>query len=297
MVTSKALASLSAQSADSRRKNPPLAAPSHGRTAAPATPEFTDLHRDFCFLRVRNPDWNDFHLLDHLRKHTPAMTMDALRRLKRECGLESREAVRNILLQRVFGCGMELSHKQLNFIHKLHPELRDKDVRPTQPGELLVYECLFGRGVVGMGRYYVHLFADMYNGLVFGGFSHHRSVREGVGILQEHVLPHYTAQDTLIRTVLHSTSDSRDFREFRDIASSQFLVESGVGWEHTRRRFGIIQRFYRSVVLSDFFEVTKRSALPAFALQPFFLRWIEKYNTGCEFQQPRPLLRFDNQYS
>lgn len=262
----------------------------HAPHAAP--PETTDMHHQLTSICLRNPSWNNFRLLYQLRKLNPEITLETLQRLKQDCDLDSREAVCNILLRRLFSsCSPELSNTQLSFIYRIHPELYDRDVQPSQPGELLIYESFFARSQKGVGRLYIHVFADMFNGWIFARISPRRSVRSGSRILQDHIAPIYRNLGYTIQKILHTSRECRDVREVALLSATQGLSAPGIQWEAAHRQFGTIKHFRQHLATSSFHESSHELEASVLHLHANFAKLLKEYNADCDFNQRRPLLR------
>jgi len=259
----------------------------------PAKPkhELTDMHHQLINICLRNPNLNDFHLHDKLRKLIPTMTMDTLCRLKQECGFTNREVICNILLNRLFlSCNSELNATQLKFIYKMHPELHDRAVRPNRPGELIVYKCLFGKRLEKKGSLYVHVFIDMFNGWSFARINSDRSLKEGIRILQKHIEPIYKKNGFHIIRVLQTLPDNRNKQNITRLLADQNAITSKTQWEICTRQFGLIKHFQRQLITSNFFE-NYREELSSFRMLAAFSDLIKRYNAEFNFHQQRPILR------
>lgn len=240
----------------------------------------TPLHRHLMALCLHNPYWNDFRLLNHFRKLNTPLSMEKLQCLKQQCGLDHRETVCNTLIRLAAVGGLKLNSRQISFIEKVKPEFRDRDMQANQPGDLLIYACLFGRGIGTIGRVYVHLFVDLCTGYTLGRLSRRRTVRSGLRTLEETVLPLYRAYNHPIQTILHSTRMTADMNEFNEMESHEDFSRLGIQWMPTRRTFGVIEKFEKNISLSDFFE-SGDTAEPLFTvLQASFTQWLKKYNTA-----------------
>ncbi|SDF69257.1 hypothetical protein [Sporomusa acidovorans] len=253
--------------------------------------ELSDMQRHLSYIYLQNPNLNDFQLLTQLREIHFSITLEALRQLKCQSGLKNHEAVCNILLNRLFlGCGNELNPDQLKFIYKIHPELHDRDVRPSQPGEMLVYKCLSGKNVEGAGIIYFHVFADMYNGLIFARMSTKRTLKEAIRILQNYIIPIYSHNKTRIQTVLQTAEKNINSQNNAQLADDHFGAGTSLQWGITSRRFGTIEHFHRQIAISNLFEHTIKNGLHPFPLYAAFAKLIRWYNIHSDFHQQRPLL-------
>lgn len=251
----------------------------------------TPLHRQLISLCLHNPYWNDFRLLHYFHKHNVPMSMEDLLRLKQQCGLDHRETICNTLLRLAREGGLKLNNRQISFIEKVKPEFRDRDIQSNQPGELLVYACLFGRGIGDIGRVYVHLFVDMFTGYTFGELSRRRTRKTGLRILEESILPLYRAHNQVIQTILHTTRTTNDIKEFDEMESNENFSRLGIQWIPTRRTFGVIEKFEKNISLSKFFESQATNAPLFTVLQSSFTQWLKKYNSANRFFSQKNVLQ------
>ena len=247
----------------------------------------SDLHQQLTSLCLHNPYWNDFHLLNYFTKRKVPMTITDLHRLKAECGLDKRETISNLLMRLSSQGDLKLNNWQSSFVGKVNPEFRDRDLRPKQPGELLVYECLFGRNIGDIGRVYIHLFVDLFNGYTFGGLSQRRTVSDGLDTLTEDILPIYFAHDLAVQTVLHSAREKDTIKEIKELETVETFSHLDLKWQHTRREFGIIEKFAKSLLRDEFFERTGDTATCLADLQGPFIQWLIKYNVTNRLLQHR----------
>lgn len=240
----------------------------------------TPLHRQLVALCLNNPYWNDFHLLNYFNKRKNALTLEGLTRLKEECGLDKRETVCNTLIRLAMTGGLKLNSRQISFIEKVSPAFRDRDLSPSQPGELLVYHCLFGRGVGSLGRVHVHLFVDLFNGYTFGEISSRRTVSTGLRLLKETILPFYLAHNLSVQTIAHSTRVLSDMKEYNEMESAETFSKVGLQWLLTRREFGVIEKFARDLLRNDFFECREYKVVSLAKLQASLTQRLAKYNAA-----------------
>ncbi len=238
------------------------------------------------------PFWNDFRILDFFNKRSISMTMEELRDLRRECGIESREDVCLELMRLYFNNEIELDKKQVQFIERLNPAFRDRDFLADRPGELLVYECIFFRRLNKM--FYLHLVFDLFNGYAFGKISRRCSGEVGLKLLQEKVIPFYRSRGYEIHGILHSIKSTRDHWEAEEAKIKDSIVAMSIEWLEPKHEFGIIQRFQRDF-LDCFFSNAEALDISLFMIQPAFDRWMTKYNAFCPFHQRRNLLSFANE--
>jgi len=238
------------------------------------------------------PSWNDFRILDFFNKRNISMTMEELRDLRRECGIESREDVCLELIRLYFNNEIELDKKQVQFIERLNPAFRDRDFLADRPGGLLVYECIFFRRLNKM--FYLHLVFDLFNGYAFGKISRRCSGEVGLKLLQEKVIPFYRSRGYEIHGILHSVKSTRDHWEAEEAKMKDSIVAMGIEWLEPKHEFGIIQRFQRDF-LDYFFSNAEALDVSLLMIQPAFDRWMIKYNAFCPFHQRRNLLGYTDE--
>jgi hypothetical protein len=244
-------------------------------------PVQSNIHRRLTAILLQNPFWNDFHLLHCLRKLNPEMSLDDLRQLKIECNLASREDVCNILLRKLFSdCGSSLNTRQLDFIKKVYPELRDKDLQTEAPGKLVLYNCFGGQKIRLHGKVYIHIFVDLFNGYVFGRLSRQSSISAGVRVLKRHVAPLYETSGHKILTIVHSRRTAYDESGVVELASDGIVAQLGITWQQSDRGFGHIERFQTTVRASDFYTRSNLANNKFHELQSSFGQWLKKYNHG-----------------
>ncbi|WP_333594641.1 hypothetical protein [Anaerospora hongkongensis] len=243
------------------------------------SPAIGPLHRHLISLYLHNPYWNDFRILNHFHRRRIPLTRDDLCRLKAQCGLDNGEIICNTLIRLSVHGGLTLNSRQISFIEKNKPTFRDRDLLPCHPGELLVYECLFGRGVGSLGRVYIHFFVDLFTGYAFGGISQRRSLGTGLDILLNTVIPLYRSHNYLIHTVYHSSKIMHEIHDFNRLESEEAFSRVGLQWQPTRRKFGAIEKFEKSAAAAHFFE-TAAYAASLECIKPLFDQCLVKYNAA-----------------
>lgn len=245
----------------------------------PAT--VTALHRHLTGIILQNPFWNDFHLLHSMQKAHPDLSMADLRRLKIECKLETAERICGVLLRKLFAdCGPGLNTRQREFLLKSYPELRDQDIHTDSPGKLLLYACLGGQRIRSVGRMYIHIFVDMFNGHIFGELSQHSAIAAGLKTLETQLVPCYLAASQPLGRILQSSPVAPNVYTLEEINAHPTLIRLGVKWEHSTRLFGHIERFQKVALSSDFYENARYSGASFNELQYSFGQWLKKYNLG-----------------
>ncbi|MBP2656308.1 MAG: hypothetical protein H6Q73_3877 [Firmicutes bacterium] len=258
--------------------------------AAFVTPAIiTPLHRQLTALCLHNPYWNDFRILNHFQKRGIKMSIEILAQLKKESKLDDRETICNTLIRLSTQGGLKLNSRQISYIERAKPEFRDRDLQSTQPGELVVYGRLFGRGVGEFGRVYLHTFIDMYTRQAFGKLSQDKSITAGFEVLKTNILPPYKARGYALDTILHSIQDANDLKEFNELENSSDFSSLGLQWLPTRRTFGVFEKLERHLVQNSFFE----NAPDLFAnLQIAFERLLARYNANNRLFARRTLLDY-----
>lgn len=247
-------------------------------------PVQSNIHRRLTAILLQNPFWNDFHLLHCLRKLNPEISLADLRQLKSECKLATREDVCNILLRKLFSdCSAGLNTRQLDFIKKVYPELRDKDVQTDAPGKLVLYNCFGGQKIRLHGKVYIHIFVDLFNGYVFGRLSRQSSVSAGIRVLKRHVAPLYETSGHKILTIVHSRRTAYDESGVLELGSDGIVALLGIAWQQTDRGFGHIDRFHTTFRASDFYTRSNLANNNYNELQYSFGQWLKKYNLGVSF--------------
>lgn len=265
---------------------------------APATPSCTDslsgtaipagsffsiigpLHRHLISLCLHNPYWNDFRILNHFQRRRIPLTLHDLSLLKAQCRLDNGETICNTLIRLSVHGGLKLNPRQISFIEKNKPEFRDRDLQTSHPGELLVYECLFGRGVGSLGRVYIHFFVDMFTGYAFGGVSQRRSLDTGLDILLNTIIPLYRSHHYPIHTVYHSSKVMHEIHDFNRLESEEAFSRIGLQWQPTSRKFGAIEKYEKSVIATNFFETAAKNAESIECIKPLFDQCLVKYNAA-----------------
>lgn len=244
-------------------------------------PAQTDLHRRLTAILLQNPFWNDFHLLHCLQKLNPTISMAELRQLKQECKLATREDVCDILLRKLFSdCGAGLNTRQRDFIKKVYPELRDKDLQTDEPGKLLLYNCFGGHKIQLHGKVYIHIFIDLFNGYVFGRLSRQRAVSAGLSLLERQVVPLYQASGHNLRSIVHSRRVAYDESDIAELTNEGIVARLGIAWQQSDRAFGHIDRFQTTLRASDFYTRANLANNNFSELQYSFGQWLKKYNIG-----------------
>ena len=238
------------------------------------------LPRKFVAICLYNPYWNDFRIVNYFKKHQIETTLAELQKLRRIYGLDTGEAICKKLIRLVFDQGVVLNSHQIGFIEKVIPEFRDRDVQATQPGELLVYECLLGRGVKGIGRLYTHAFVDMCTGRIFGKVSRNRSSDVALDVLKSIVLPFYQANCCSLEVVLHSRHAVCEIQISLNELISRVHGEFGLQWESTTRYFGVMERFEKELLASSLFNCSPSECITMENLELGFDHWLRCYNAN-----------------
>lgn len=238
------------------------------------------LPRKFVAICLYNPYWNDFRIVNYFKKHQIETNVAELQNFRRMYGLDTGEAICKKLIRLVFDQGVVLNSHQIGFIEKVIPEFRDRDVQVTQPGELLVYECLLGRGVKGIGRLYTHVFVDMCTGKIFGKVSRKRSSEVALDVLKSIVMPFYQVNGCSVEVVLHSRHAVCDMQVSLDELISHVRGEFGLHWESTSRYFGVMERFQKELLASSLFNCSPSERLTIENLEKGFDHWLRRYNAN-----------------
>ncbi|MCC5467216.1 hypothetical protein [Pelosinus baikalensis] len=238
---------------------------------------------------LKYPFWNDFRILDFLNKHGIFMTMEELKGLRRECGIDSREDVCLELMRLYFNKEIKLDKKQVQFIERLNLAFRDREFLAARPGDLLVYECIFFRKLNKM--FYLHFVFDLFNGYAFGKVSRRCSGEIGLKLLQEKIVPFYRKRGYKVRAILHSIKSTREHWEAEESSIRGSVLAMSIEWLDPKHEFGIIQRFKQDF-LDDFFKDAEALDVSLLMIQPAFDRRMIKYNSACPFHQRRNLLGY-----
>ncbi|MEN6414514.1 MAG: hypothetical protein ABFC84_17390 [Veillonellales bacterium] len=233
-----------------------------------------ELHRQVISSCLYNPFWNDFRLQHSLEKKRFCITLEEVRQIKQQYQLDNRDVLCNLILQLANRSNVPLNRHQLSFVEKVKPELRDFDLRQENPGELLVYQCLFSHNMKGIGRIYLHLYADLYNGHIFGRLTHGRTLDEGLRVFRLGVLPVYRTGDLRIEKVMYS---SRQPEHPAGCFSDDF-AKSSSHWIHTCRSFGIFEQLQRSLLQSESLPRAASREHSLSFLQEAFSQWLKQYN-------------------
>jgi hypothetical protein len=263
--------------------SPQVQSPDARNPAMPFNGIFTALHRHLIAVILQNPFWGDYHLFCALRKIAPDLSLSEIARLKTECGLGSRKAVCNILLTRLYSdCSSSLNSIQLRFINKQIPEIRDRDLCTDNPGKLLIYQRFGGKRVKGFGRAYAHVFADMFNGHIWGQLSPKKDAGTGLAILEEAIAPFYFAGGYPLKTVMHSAHRGTDLDGFSDFYIKNRCARMGIEWINTARQAGHVDRLKKALLSSHFYEHAIIEDIPYANLQYSFSQWVKQYNCGIK---------------
>jgi hypothetical protein len=249
------------------------------------------LHRHLISLSLHNPYWNDFRILNHFHRRNIPITMDDLHFLKEQCGLDNRETICNTLIRLSVNGGLKLNDRQISFIEKNKPEYRDRDLQSFQPGELLIYECLFGRGIGNLGRIYVHLFVDVFTGYTFGELSPRRSLAVGLEVLMNTVMPLYYTNNYPINTILHSAKNMSELKESNQLEADETFSRLGLQWQPIQRKFGSIEKFEKSLLANQFFDTAIECGDSFSTIKPLFDQCLVKYNSSIRSFSRRNLLQ------
>lgn len=252
-------------------------------TGTPAVPLYAaigPLHRHLISLCLHNPYWNDFRILNHFHRRKIPLTTNDLTLLKAQCGLDNGETICNTLIRLSVHGGLKLNSRQISYIEKNKPEFRERDLTPSHPGELLVYECLFGRGIGSLGRVYAHFFVDIFTGYAFGGLSQRRSLAVGLDILLSTIMPLYRSRNYPLQMVYHSSKVMNDLRDFNKLESDEAFSRLGLHWQPTQRKFGTIEKFEKRLIANQFFETAASSADSLESIKPLFHQCLVKYNSS-----------------
>lgn len=232
------------------------------------------LHRQVISSCLYNPFWNDFRLQHGLEKKRFCVTLEEVRQIKQQYHLDNRDVLCNLILQLASRSNVPLNCHQLSFVEKVKPELRDFDLRQEKPGGLLVYQCLFAYNIKGIGRIYLHLYADLYNGHIFGRLTHDRTLDEGLRVFRQEVLSVYRTGNLCIEKVMYSSCQP----EHPAGGLSNDFAKSNSQWIHTCRSFGIFEQLQRSLLRSEAFPraISREHSLSF--LQEAFSQWLKQYN-------------------
>lgn len=240
-----------------------------------------NLHNNLIAIVLQNPFWGDCRLLCSLRNLASELTLRDIVRMKAECRLNTREDICSILLARLFSPRCSgLTPMQLRFLCKQIPEIRDRDLFTDSPGKLLIYQRFGGKRIKGFGRVYVHVFADMFNGHIWGQLSPQKSAQTGLTILEKHIAPIYFEGGYPLQTIMHSAHRASELNGLADFSIKNRCALMEISWINTPRRSAHIERFKNALLSSRFYEHAIVSKIPHINLQYSFVQWLNQYNNG-----------------
>jgi len=236
------------------------------------------LPQKFVAICLYNPYWNDFRILNYFQKRHMATTLSELQYFRQLYGLDDPEAICKKLIRLVLDQKIVLNNHQISFIEKIIPEFRDRDMQAAQPGKLLVYECLLGRGFKGIGRVYTHIFVDMCTGEIFGKLSRTRSSDISFAVLKSLIIPRYQSSGYSVGVVLHARHAVCEMQTSLNELISRADAELNVRWKSTSRSFGVIERVQKQILTSSFFNYSGESDVTVEILENKFNHWLSRYN-------------------
>ena len=239
----------------------------------------TDLHSQLAATVLQNPFWGDYRLLCSLRNIAPELTLGDVVRMKAECSLSNREDICSTLLTRLHStCCSGLTSMQYRFLCKQIPEIRDHDLFTDSPGKLLIYQRFGGKRIKRFGRAYVHVFADMFNGHIWGQLSQQKSPQIGLAFLEKHIAPIYFEGGYPLRTIMHSAHRDSELDGLADFNIKNRCALMDISWVNTPRRSAHIERLKKALLSSRFYEHAIVSEIPHIHLQYSFAQWLKQYN-------------------
>jgi transposase-like protein len=169
----------------------------------------------------------------------------------------------------------KLSAEQIEFLERINPCFRERELKVVAPGEALCVGAFFLGRFEGLGSVYVHAIVDGFSSYAFATLSAITRVGPSIEALQSQVLPFFSEHRIAVRSVLSGRLSETD-REALDAYSRGNRIE------HRPRdgSLGFIERFRRTAV-SEFLRrpFARRLSRAGLArLQREFDDWLVSYN-------------------
>lgn len=177
-----------------------------------------------------------------------------------------------------------LTKEQIAFIKKQDPYFRERYVKSSQPGELLIQDAFYVARLKGVGQIQLHAVVDTYGSYAFGLLHNPQQSAEAVKLrLCHRVVRFYNAHRLAISAVL--TSNGTEFCDDAWHICGMHLIPRYIEHRYTLIRSSQTNGFmaqFRLTVLEEFFRVKLREKLykSMEALQHDLDIWLKFYN--CE---------------
>ena len=165
---------------------------------------------------------------------------------------------------------------------------RDRDLRTDSPGKLLMYHRFGGKRVKGFGHTYVHVFADMFNGFLWGQLSTRKGPEIGLKMLEKALAPRYFGSGYAIKSIMHSAHRAAELDGFADFYIKNQCAQMGIEWINTARRSDHVKCLNNALMSSPFYEQAVIGNIPFINLPYVFAQWLTQYNRSIS-QQPTAL--------
>jgi transposase InsO family protein len=169
----------------------------------------------------------------------------------------------------------KLSAEQIEFLERINPCFRERDLKVGAPGEVLCLGVFFLGRFEGPGAVYVHAIVDGFSSYAFANLSTITRIGPAIEALQDQTLPFFAEHRVAIRSVLSGRLSESD-----GVALDAY--SGGRRIEHRPRdgSLGFIERFRRIAVNEflrrPFVRRLSRAGLPR--LQREFDDWLASYN-------------------
>jgi transposase-like protein len=168
-----------------------------------------------------------------------------------------------------------LSAEQIEFLERMNPCFRERELKVVAPGEVLCIGAFFLGRFEGPGPVYVHAVVDGCSSYAFANLSTNPRIGPAIEALQNQALAFFSEHRIAVRSVLTGRLSEME-REALDAYSRARHIE------HCSRdgSLGFIERFRRTAISEflrrPFVRLLPRAGLPR--LQREFLDWLASYN-------------------
>ncbi len=233
------------------------------------------------------PNWGCDPISRALKSQGISVSGPAVQKIFSNNNLASAADRVNWLEKKYVNGDIEPNNSQLQLMLKYNPELKDRSVYPTEPGDLFDQDVNLINVPVGFGRIYLYCVIDQYCSFGFANLHVFRNPETAVKLLCEYVLPQYREWGIDIGTI---RTNRELFRGRLNHPYVSFLKNNSI--EHWKEDFcitsGTVQRFVETIK-KEFLPENKKEGFRSIQKSQRELDvWLRYYN------YERPHLGFRN---
>ena len=233
-------------------------------------------------VSLEHPAWGCDRLSAHLKLEGISISGPTIQRILTKNGLRTRYDRWLRLEAEAAEQGFALSEEQLTFLEKQNPQVKERHVESSRPGELLCQDTFYVGRLKGVGKVYLHAIVDSYSSYAFGFLHTSKQPEAAVAVLHNDAAPFYDEHELVLSAVL--TDNGTEFCGTPEHPYELYLSLSEIEHRTTKvgrpQTNGFVERFNRTVN-EEFFQTAFRKKLyeSVEMLQEDLDAWLVYYNT------------------